>query len=282
MTLRASLSVLVLSVTAVVAVAALPAGASGRAVANPCQSVNVVGWSQARAVSRLRAAHCNVQVRRIGDMGTGPLRVVQQTTVGDAEQRLDLSRWGGRCRFATPYWKVAAKNDVAVVAHTGAEADQLWACIRKTGERRWLGRSVDAYPDWEGFVGMRLAGPWLVYEAAYSGRSSAGGQIVLRDLRQRGGVRRFAGPRDTVVRELAVDARGDTAWSTYGGFSNASGYLPAEVWVRPLGGPSRVVLSGPSGMGSPAPVITALTIDATTVRWEADRVPGSAPTRPAD
>lgn len=255
---------LVLLATAVPGASPALAGATPTRV---CRAPDVVGRSEGAARALLRAGHCHARVRHLGDMGRGPVRVVRQSGT-----RVEVARRSGSCRFSAPYWKTAAHNAFAVVAHTGKDADELWVCIRATGERRWLGHSDDVYPDWEGFDEFALAGPWLVYAEESVARYGSGSQIKLLDVRGRR--MRTIGTGGAVLPEIVVNAAGDTAWSGNGG-PDYMDMLPSTVQVRPLDGPTRVLFSRPSTLSNIA-VITGLSIDATTVRWAVDGVAAAA------
>jgi len=281
MSLRTYLLTPVMLLIAATFASALAAQAAEARAVPACRPEHVVGWSAPGARVRLRKAHCAVRVRRLGDMGTGPLRVVHQVTTRNGAQRIEVSRRGGRCRFARPYWKIAASNDVAIVAHMGRDADELWVCVRATGERRLLGETIDLDPDWEGFEGMRLAGPWLAYVVASAGRYGSGSGIVLVDLRRKGGTQRLPGPSEAIPKELVLNEAGDMAWSHEGGPTTYGSLLDAQVWVRPVGGPTRVVLARPTRVGV-GPALADLAIGAETVTWNESGVPGSAPIHSAD
>ena len=180
---------------------------AGTTPARVCRAPDVVGRSEAMARALLRAGHCHARVRHLGDMGRGPVRVVQQS-----EAHLEVARRSGSCRFSAPYWKTAAHNGFAVVAHTGKDVDELWVCIRATGERRWLPRTTCTRTG--GFDGFALAGPWLVYAeesvARYgSGRGSSCSMCGAPDAHHPTG--------DAILPEqIVVNTAGDTAWSGTG------------------------------------------------------------------
>lgn len=241
---------------------------AGTTPARVCRAPDVVGRSEAMARALLRAGHCHARVRHLGDMGRGPVRVVQQS-----EAHLEVARRSGSCRFSAPYWKTAANNGFAVVAHTGKDVDELWVCIRATGERRWLGKSDDVYPDWEGFDGFALAGPWLVYAEESVARYGSGSRIKLLDVRGRR--MRTISTGDAILPEqIVVNTAGDTAWSGIGG-PDYMEMVPSTVQVRPLDEATRVLVSRPATLAYVA-VIKDLTIDATTVRWAEDGVAAAA------